>query len=73
MRYEEREKLEQFLTELRDLCGRYGYKIGGCGCCDSPWIVVGGDKPIDVGNLRADGQEASVWVRGEGEVTTNER
>ncbi|WP_302384432.1 hypothetical protein [uncultured Adlercreutzia sp.] len=70
---EEREKLRAFLTELRDLCGKYGYKIGGCGCCDSPWIVVGGDKPIDVGNLRADGQEASVWVRGEGEVTTNER
>lgn len=70
---EEREKLSGFLAELRDLCGRYGYKIGGCGCCDSPWIVVGGDKPIDVGNLSADGQEASVWVRGEGEVTTNER
>lgn len=70
---EEREKLRGFLAELRDLCGRYGYKIGGCGCCDSPWIVVGGDKPIDVGDLSADGQEASVWVCGEGEVTTNER
>lgn len=73
MSYEGREKLHEFLVELRDLCGRYGYKIGGCGCCDSPWLVVGEDAPIDVGNLSADGQEASVWVIGEGEVTTNER
>lgn len=70
---EEREKLRGFLAELRDLCGRYGYEIGGCGCCDSPWLVVGGDSPIDAGNLSADGKGASVWVRGEGEVTTNER
>lgn len=60
---EEREKLEQFLTELRDLCGRYGYKIGGCGCCGSPWLVT--ESRYDVHSLSASGDGASVWCAGE--------
>lgn len=30
--------LELFLKELAELTKKYGLKIGGCGCCGSPWI-----------------------------------
>ena len=29
---------EEFLTELSALSRRYGIVIGGCGCCESPWL-----------------------------------
>ena len=44
---EERDKLLGFLVELRDLCGRYGYEIGGCGCCGSPWLNTSKDGPTN--------------------------
>lgn len=70
---DERDKLLGFLAELRDLCGKYGYEIGGCGCCGSPWLNTSKDGPTKTVDLYADGGEASVWIDGEGEVTTNER
>ena len=70
---DERDKLLGFLTELRDLCGKYGYEIGGCGCCGSPWLNTSKDGPTNTVDLYADGEGASVWIDGEGEVTTNER
>lgn len=60
---EEREKLRSFLAELRDLCGRYGYKIGGCGCCGSPWVVT--EAAGYVHSLSASGDGASVRCEGE--------
>lgn len=67
---EERGKLRGFLVELRDLCGKYGYEIG---CCGSPWLNTSKDGPTKTVDLYADGKEASVWIEGEGEVSTNER
>ncbi len=29
---------ETFLQELSELTKKYGLAIGGCGCCDSPWV-----------------------------------
>ena len=33
------EKLIEFLTELTKLTNKYGFEIGGCGCCGSPWVT----------------------------------
>lgn len=33
------EKLIGFLTELTKLTDKYGFEIGGCGCCGSPWVT----------------------------------
>ncbi len=57
---DERDKLLGFLAELRDLCGKYGYEIGGCGCCGSPWLNTSNDGPTKTVDLYADGGEASV-------------
>lgn len=32
-------KLMEFLTELTKLTDKYGFEIGGCGCCGSPWVI----------------------------------
>lgn len=42
------EKLIEFLTELTKLTNKYGFEIGGCGCCGSPWVVS--DDSIYWGN-----------------------
>ena len=34
----DREKLDKFLEELSKLSNKYGFVIGGCGCCGSPWV-----------------------------------
>lgn len=45
-------KLEKFLEELSELTKKHGLAIGGCGCCDSPWID----------NLETDEEEAgNLW------------
>lgn len=36
------EKLIEFLTELTKLTDKYGFQIGGCGCCGSPWVTSDG-------------------------------
>lgn len=36
------EKLIEFLTELTKLTDKYGFEIGGCGCCNSPWVTSNG-------------------------------
>ena len=35
----DKEKLDSFLEELSELSNKYGFEIGGCGCCGSPWVV----------------------------------
>ena len=32
------ENLDKFLEELAELSVKYGFAIGGCGCCGSPYI-----------------------------------
>jgi hypothetical protein len=33
-------KTAAFLAELTEVCRRHGLAIGGCGCCESPFIVA---------------------------------
>lgn len=33
------ERLQAFLKELAKLTEEYGFEIGGCGCCGSPWLI----------------------------------
>lgn len=33
----EKENLVKFLKELANLTQKWGFEIGGCGCCGSPW------------------------------------
>lgn len=35
-----KEKLNKFLEELSELSNKYGFAIGGCGCCGSPWVAT---------------------------------
>ena len=43
-----RERLDKFLEELSELSNKYGFVIGGCGCCGSPWVEeVDGDLYAD--------------------------
>lgn len=40
-----KERLDKFLEELSELTNKYGFVIGGCGCCGSPWVdEIGGDS-----------------------------
>ena len=32
--------IENFLTEISDLTKKYGFIIGGCSCCGSPYITT---------------------------------
>lgn len=32
------DKVKQFLKEISEVCNRHGLKIGGCGCCGSPFV-----------------------------------
>jgi len=32
------EQIDLFLKDLAALTNKHGILIGGCGCCDSPWI-----------------------------------
>jgi hypothetical protein len=59
----DRDKVNAFLRDLAELTNNYGIAIGGCGCCDSPYLY----EPIKRithyeicgldGNLTAVGEE----------------
>jgi hypothetical protein len=34
-----REEAQEVLKKITDLCVGYDVQIGGCGCCESPWLV----------------------------------
>ena len=43
-----KERLDKFLEELSELSNKYGFVIGGCGCCGSPWVdEIGGDLSVN--------------------------
>lgn len=52
------QKQEAFLTELTALSHKYGVRIGGCGCCDSPYLVPveGGKEEYRYSVYANDGQ-----------------
>ena len=53
---------ERFLAELSALSEKYQIYIGGCGCCDSPFLYINaGEKTSDYvfGNLMWDGEKYS--------------
>lgn len=47
----DKDDLKNFTTELQVLCEKYNIRIGGCGCCCSPWLesFEGNRVYIDVG------------------------
>lgn len=49
---EEEIKERAFLLELRDLTLKHRIAIGGCGCCDSPWLKHGIDLDPRAGYVR---------------------
>ena len=42
-------ELKDFLDELFQLTQKYGFAIGGCGCCGSPYVydITTGDGLLD--------------------------
>lgn len=40
------EKVKEFLKELTELTNRYEIRIGGCGCCGSPYLVESFDPLV---------------------------
>lgn len=42
-------KREMFFKELTELTNKYGFSIGGCGCCGSPWV-----RDVNTGEYIAD-------------------
>lgn len=60
----EREEVnvQGFLAELSALSERYQIYIGGCGCCDSPYLYTNAGKKNSeyvYGNLMWDGEKYS--------------
>jgi hypothetical protein len=51
------EKTKAFLRALEALCREHNATIDGCGCCDSPFVVVGDE---DTGNVKV--VVGEVWV-----------
>jgi hypothetical protein len=78
------EKLIEFLTELTKLTDKYGFEIGGCGCCGSPWVTSdGGDGGVELKydeekfcyriNLDSScGHHKPIYVYGNKEVNQND-
>ena len=56
------ENLELFLKELTKLSQKYGLKIGGCGCCNSPFIEDFNGKYV-MGDLLYD-KEKGKYIEG---------
>ena len=44
---ENKKKIEEFLKELTELTKKYGFAIGGCGCCGSPYVYKLNEKQLD--------------------------
>lgn len=39
-------RTKQFLLDLRKLTIKHGLSIGGCGCCESPYLLDRSDQTI---------------------------
>ena len=38
------EQVRAFLVDLTALTVKHGIAIGGCGCCNSPWLLGSAEK-----------------------------
>ena len=58
------ESIRNFLTEMSDLTKKYGYIIGGCGCCGSPYLTkVDGEYTPVYENLYFDKENGNYTVQ----------
>lgn len=51
----------EFLLALADLLEKANATIGGCGCCESPWLDMNG-KPILEGDRLIDRRKLRKYV-----------
>jgi hypothetical protein len=42
-----KKKVDKFLADLAKVTRKHGIKIGGCGCCGSPFLMDLGDAETD--------------------------
>ena len=56
--------IDNFLTEISEVTKKYGFIIGGCGCCGSPYMtkVDGSNTPI-YENLHFDKENGNYTVQ----------
>jgi hypothetical protein len=33
------ERMREFLEELTHVSRAFGFRVGACGCCNSPWVL----------------------------------
>ncbi len=55
------DEMKALVEDLRALLKKHGARIGGCGCCGSPWLVIG--DPDDNASEGLD--NADVAIHGE--------
>ncbi len=49
-----KEQIEAFLKDYEAVCQRHGMIVGGCGCCNSPYLLEAGALgiPDNIKHLR---------------------
>ena len=69
-----KEKEVEFLNELKNLMKKYNASIGGCGCCDSPWIEVDGSEVCCNVKINSEGIFTTEWVENtEGKIESRRK
>lgn len=55
----DRDKVNAFLRDLTELTNNYGIAIGGCGCCDSPYLY---EPTKRIAHYELVGLEGNLWA-----------
>lgn len=61
-------QIDDFLTELSALTRKHGLRIGGCGCCGSPWVSA--DEKTSEGQYATDKGFDGLWDNLDWQFTT---